>query len=131
MLYEVITVNHSVVEEIKPGHCVPGLGVLRLLLHRYRAGVGVEFDHPVAFRIPNRITEYIAALRQAGGLFQKFGQPVPVKDVVPQNKSHGISANEGLSNQKGLREALGLWLGFIGEGETDLRAVSKQLTKQA
>jgi len=52
------------------------------------------------------------------------------ENIVAQNKGHTVIADEFFTDEKGLREALGLWLHRVGEVDIPLRTVAQETLEE-
>ena len=122
-------IDHFVGIEVESHYGIVGFGIGRLFLDRKAVAVSVEFRHAVTLRIIDPVAEY-------GGLVLLFGradrspehrrETRAVEDVVAQNQTGGIAADELLADQERLGQSVGRRLFGIFEPYTVIRSVAQQ-----
>jgi len=116
-----------VVVEVQAGHCVAGLGLLRLLFDGQRLAVLVEVDHAEALRILDPVAEHRGALLLTRGALQLLGEVLAVEDVVAEDQAYRIVADELFTDQEGLGQAVRRRLFGVTEVDPELAAVAQQV----
>jgi hypothetical protein len=107
-------IQNPVVVEIQSGHRVGGFRSYRLLLDRRGLAIGIEPNHTVALGIMHVVSKDRRTLFLCHCLPQLSGKSVTEEDIIPQNQGAGIITDKLPPDDKGLRQALRLWLFGIG-----------------
>ena len=66
----------------------------------------VELDHAVTLGVGYRVSEHGRALRVTCALLQRTGKVMPEEYIVAEHQRAGVTADELLANQEGLRQSL-------------------------
>ena len=114
-----------VVVEVEPRHREVALRVLRLLLQRQRAALGVELHHAVGPRVGDVVAEDGGAV-ELGEAQQLLAEAGAVEDVVAQHERGALVADVVGADDERLREAVGAGLHREGQVDAELRAVAEQ-----
>ena len=110
--------NYIVIVEIKSRYAVIALGMLGFLLNRYRPPVLIEFDDSESLGILDIIAEHRSASALLGiiyGSLKLKAEAVTCEDIVTQNHSYLIVADEFLAEDKCLCKSVGRRLNLIGQ----------------
>ena len=86
---------------------------------------GIELHYPVAGRVPDPIGEDSSSIN-GGELLQLEAESLPVEQVVAQNQGTRVPRDVGRSDHQRLRQALGLGLLGIRDGDPEGRAITEQ-----
>ena len=121
--------DHIVVIEVEAGDGVIGFWALRLLLNGENASLLVELYHSKGLGIGHVIAENRSPALHSGGSLQNAAEMASVKNVVPQNQAHMVPADEGLTDQKGLGQAVGMLLHSVGQLQTVGGPIPQQVLK--
>ena len=100
----------------------------RLLLDGDRVVVPVELDDAEALRVVHAVAEdrRPPGLRARGRAAQVAREAVAVEDVVAQDQRARAARHEPPAVVEGARQAVGLGLHRVGEGDPELGAVAQQ-----
>ena len=121
-------VQHIIVVEIEAGDRPVRFRLLRLLLDRQRrAGLSVEADYAVAFRIFDVIGENGSALCACGGRVAQFGKALTEIDIVAKDHCDIVLSDELAADDKGLGKAVWMWLHGVAQRYAELTAVTQKL----
>ena len=115
--------------EVEAGHGIVRLGALGLLLDGDGVVLPVELHHAEALRVVDAVAEDRGALPRLGarhGAAQAPRQAVAVEDVVAQDQGAGLAARKVVSDDEGLRQAVGFGLLGVGEAHSEVRAVAQE-----
>src|SRR5580704_7164081 len=118
--------EHGVVIKIESGDRPVGQE-LAGLLDNISGLVGiVEFEHGVTVGLADMMSEYGRALHSPGG-FGEFGaQPVPVEQIIAENKRDAVRANELTPKNESMSKADGLILRQIIEPDAPCRPIAEK-----
>ena len=96
-------------------------------LNTNRAPLGVELHHAVALGVMDVIGKDRGAVGALSRAPELAVEARSVKDVVAQYQTHGALANEVLSQQKSLGQAIGARLNGVLDTDTPLAAVPQKV----
>src|SRR5450759_3410370 len=119
-------VEHAVVVEIQAGDGIARARLLRLLLEADRVPLPVELYDAVTPGVEHAVGEDGRAGRTGGRALEHLRQAVPVEQVVAERERDGVLAHERTTDEKRLRETLGLRLRRIGDPDAELPAVAEK-----
>ena len=120
-------VDHLVVVEIEAGHGPVATSALRASPRsRSRGRLRVELDDAVALGIGRRDRRRPWRRLAVAAPRSSLGQAVAVEDVVAEDQSDAVVADEVAADDEGLGQSRGLGLRGVGEVEAQLRAVAEQ-----
>ena len=115
--------------EVEADDGIVALGMLRLLLDGEAVALVIEFGHAVAFRVVDPVAE-------DGGLSVLLGimDRIPedsresgsVEDVVAEDETGGVIADEFAADDEGLRQAVGGGLLGVFEAHAEVGAVAEE-----
>ena len=120
--------------EIKTHHRVVRFRVRRFLLDRQAVARSVELRDPVALRIVDPVAEdrsLAILLGRAYRLAKKAREARAVEDVVAQNQTHGVIADEIRADQESLGKTVRGRLLGIADANPVVGAVAQQTTETA
>src|ERR1700730_12117019 len=98
--------HHLIVVEVKAGNGVARLRFFRFFLDAQCTPFSVKFHHPVSLWVMYRIGENSRPVMLTCRFAQVFGEVVPVENIVAKHEGAGTATDEGLDQQKRLRDSL-------------------------
>src|SRR6476660_4836247 len=111
--------------EVQTDHREVRLRLFRLLFDRQRAMVLVELDDAVALRIVHAVREYGRPLGARVRALQRFREAMAVEDVVAEDETTRMVADEVGADEKRLRQTSGIRLLGVREPDAPLRPVAE------
>ena len=90
----------------------------------------IQLDDPVGFRRAHDIAEDGCAGAAQAGARQRLRQRMAVEDIVAEDESHPVGADEIGADDEGIGQPARLLLDRIGEGEPEIGAVTEQALEQ-
>ena len=119
--------DHVVVIEVQTGHGVAGLRLGWLFLDGQRLAGLVEIDHAEALRVLDPVAEYRGAFFLRRGALQFLGEVLAMENVVAEDQTHRVIADEFFTNQEGLGQTVRRGLFGIADADAELAAVAQQV----
>src|SRR5580704_16375232 len=118
--------KHGVVIKIEPGDRPVGQELAGLLDNIGRLVGIIEFEHGVTVGLADMMSEYGRALHSPGG-FGEFGaQPVPVEQIIAENKRDAVRADELTPKNESMSKTDRFILRQVVEPDAPCRPVAKK-----
>ncbi|MNP32289.1 hypothetical protein D3C76_1254600 [compost metagenome] len=89
--------------------------------------MGVELDHAIAFGVGHMVGKHARAFATRHGAVEQLVEIVAVVDVVTQHQRRQVVADEALTDDERLGQAIRRWLYRVGDVDTPLVAIAQQL----
>ena len=118
--------------EVQAHHCVVRLRVCGFLLDRKAVTHRIELRHAIALGLLDTVAEdrsLAILLRRADGLAKKTREARAVEDIVPQNQTHGVVADEVRADKECLCKTVRGRLLGIRDTNTVVGAVAQKTSE--
>jgi hypothetical protein len=86
----------------------------------------IEFEHGVTIGLADMMSEYGRALHSPGGVGEFGAQPMPVEQIIAENKRNAIDADELAPKNESMSKADRFILRQVFKPDTPCRPIAKK-----
>src|SRR5262249_7616245 len=90
----------------------------------------IQFHHAVLLRCVDHIAEHRRAMLAANSLRELLDEAMTVEDIVAQDQRDTVVLDEVTPDNEGVGQPARIFLGRVGEGEPELRAITQESLEQ-